>query len=403
LDFFDAKVSSEIGALPAGPVAFAAGIEHRRESISDRPDALITNGNVLGQGATGTEGRRNNTAGYVEFSIPAVRNVELQVAGRQDKYSDFGSAFSPKVGLKWTPDKSLMVRATASRGFRAPTLPENSRSSATFFTSVIDTLPTSPNFNQLVNIAGSFSGNPALKAERSRNYNAGFVWEPDRDFNIGVNWYKIRQNDVVTANGFQTIVSNPAQFPGQILRAADGTLVAVNDAYRNLAFTETSGVDIDLKKSFRTGWGKVTLSADYVYVASFKSQPAQGFDITDYVDSNGFQGGGIPRYRGRIGATLERDKWAVTLSRQENASWDQQNVAVPPANARVGSYVQADLFVSYDGLRNWRLFGSVQNLFDTQPPFDPQNGGTATTVQYDISQNDLRGRYVTIGARYTFK
>ncbi|MBL8519735.1 MAG: TonB-dependent receptor plug domain-containing protein, partial [Betaproteobacteria bacterium] len=47
LDFFDAKVSSEIGALPAGPVAFAAGIEHRRESISDRPDALITNGNVL--------------------------------------------------------------------------------------------------------------------------------------------------------------------------------------------------------------------------------------------------------------------------------------------------------------------------------------------------------------------
>ena len=29
-------------------------------------------------------------------------------------------------------------------------------------------------------------------------------------------------------------------------------------------------------------------------------------------------------------------------------------------------------------------------------------GGTATTVQYDISQNDLRGRYYTIGAKYTF-
>jgi iron complex outermembrane receptor protein len=403
LDFVDAKISSEIGSLPAGPVGFAAGIEHRRESIQDVPDRLITGGNVLGQGATGTDGKRNNTAGYVELSVPAAKSLEFQLAGRQDKYSDFGSAFSPKIGMKWAPDKTLLVRATVSRGFRAPTLPENSRSSATFFTSVVDTLPTSPNFNQNVSIAGSFAGNPALKAERSRNSNVGFVWEPDRDFNLGVTWYKIRQNDVVNANGFQTIVNNPAQFPGQILRAADGTLVAINDAYRNLAFTETSGLDIDVKKSFKFESGKLTLSADYVYIDKFKSQPAQGQDIVDYVDSNGFNGGGIPRYRGRVSGTWERSGWVWTLSRYQNASWDQQQVAVPPAQARVGAYAQYDLYVAYDGLRNWRFFGSVQNLADTKPPFDPQNGGTASTVQYDISQNDLRGRYVTVGARYTFK
>ncbi len=403
LDFSDFKVSSEIGALPAGPIGFAAGIEHRRESIQDRPDPLITGGNVLGQGATGTDGKRNNTAGYVELAVPATKNLEFQIAGRQDKYSDFGSAFSPKLGVKWSPDKSFLVRATASKGFRAPTLPENSRSSATFFTSVVDTLPTSPNFNQSVNIAGSFAGNPDLKAEKSKNYNVGFVWEPDRDFNVGVTWYKIRQNDIVSSNGFQTIVSNPALFPGQILRAADGTLVAVNDAYRNLAFTETSGLDIDFKKSFRFNNGKLTLSADYVYIDKFKSQPAEGQDIVDYVDSNGFQGGGIPRYRGRVSATWERNSWVWTLSRYQNASWDQTQVAVPPAQERVGAYAQYDLFVAYDGLRNWRFFGSIQNLADTKPPFDPQNGGTATTVQYDISQNDLRGRYVTLGARYTFK
>ena len=403
LDFVDAKISSEIATLPAGAVGFAAGIEHRRESIMDVPDRLITGGNVLGQGATGTDGKRRNTAGYVELSLPAAKALEFQLAGRQDKYSDFGSAFSPKIGMKWTPDKSFLVRATMSRGFRAPTLPENSRSSATFFTSVVDTLPTSPNFNQSVNIAGSFAGNPTLKAERSRNSNVGFVWEPNRDFNIGVTWYKIRQNDVVASNGFQTIVSNPSLFPGQILRAADGTLVAINDAYRNLAFTETSGLDLDLKKSFKFDSGKLTLSADYVYVDKFKSQPAQGQDIVDYVDSNGFNAGGVPRYRGRVSAAWERNGWVWTLSRFQNASWDQQQVAVPPAQERVGSYAQVDLFVAYDGIRNWRFFGSVQNLLDTTPPFDPQNGGTSSTVQYDISQNDLRGRYITLGARYTFK
>lgn len=404
LDFVDAKMSSELTQLPDGPLGFAAGIEHRKESILDLPDRLITNGNVLGQGATGTDGSRRNTAAFFEFSIPAMRNLELQLTGREDRYSDFGSAFSPKFGFKWTPTKSFVIRGTVSRGFRAPTLPENSKSSATFFTQVIDTLATSPNFNQVVNIAGSFAGNPALKAEKSKNSNLGVVWEPDRDFNIGLTWYKIRQNDVVNANGFQTIVSNPTQYPGQILRAADGTLVAINDAYRNLAFTETDGLDVDFRKSFRTdGAGIFTLSADYVYVGHFKSQPAQGQDIVDYVDSNGFGGGGIPRYRGRVGLSWEKNKWNVALNRQQNASWDQQQVAVPPAQERVGAYAQYDLYVSYDGFRNLKLFGSVLNLADTKPPFDPQNGGTASTVQYDISQNDLRGRYVTLGLKYNFK
>ncbi|MBL8523311.1 MAG: TonB-dependent receptor, partial [Betaproteobacteria bacterium] len=403
LDFVDFKISSEIATLPAGPLGFAAGLEFRKESIVDRPDVLLTTGRVLGQGSTATDGSRDNTAGFFEFSVPVLKNLEMQIAGRQDKYSDFGSAFSPKFGLKWNPSRELIVRGTVSRGFRAPTLPENARSSATFFTSVVDTLPTSPNANRTVNIAGVFAGNQNLKPERSRNYNLGIVWEPSNDLNIGLGFFKIEQNNVVSSNGFQTVVNNPAQYPGQILRAADGTLVAVFDQFRNLALNETSGIDLDFRKTFTTrNWGKFTVNGDWVFVSTFKSQPAEGQDIVDYIDSNGFQGGGQPRFRGRLGLTWDMGAFSTTLNRLYNHSWDQQQVAVPPAQDRIGSYQQYDLFLAYNGFKNLKLFASIQNLLDAKPPFDPQNGGTATTVQYDISQNDLRGRYYTIGMKYSF-
>jgi iron complex outermembrane recepter protein len=406
LDSFDFKVSRELMRLSAGPVGFAAGIEHRRESIQDRPDAALLSGRVLGQGATATDGERDNTAVFVELAIPVTKELEVQVAGRQDRYSDFGTAFSPKAGFKWAPSRMFALRGSASRGFRAPTLPENANSSATFFTSVQDTLPTSPNFNQFVSIAGVFAGNPNLKAERSTNLNLGVVFEPVSDVSFGLTWYDIKQTNVVSSSGFQFIVDNPSLYPGQILRAADGTLVAISDRFQNLSEVNTGGFDFDFRTSFKVdGWGKFTLSGDWVYVSKFKAPPAAGEPLVDYVDANGYppSGGGTPRYRGRLALGWDQGNWSTTLTRSYTHSWDQENVAVPPAQQRVGSYQQYDLFVAYNGFKNLRLTASIQNLMDAKPPYDPTGGGTGTSVQYDVTNHDLRGRYITLGAKYTFK
>ncbi|MBL8517208.1 MAG: TonB-dependent receptor [Betaproteobacteria bacterium] len=406
LDAADFKASRELTQLAGGPMGMAVGIEHRRESIQDVPDPLISNGNVLGQGAVQTDGSRSNTAGFVEFSAPVSKSLELQLAGRYDKYSDFGNAFSPKLAFKWTVDKTLAIRGAVSRGFRAPTLPENSKSAATFFTAVLDTLPSSPNTGRLVNIAGSFASNTDLNPERSKHFNLGMVWEPVPDFNLGLTWYKIRQNGIVQASGFQFIVNNPNLFPGQILRAADGTLISVADRFRNIEFLETSGFDLDFRKTFNTkSYGKFTVAGDWIYISSFRTPPAEGQPAVDYVDSNGFPptGSGIPRYRGRLSLNWQKGDFSTTLTRSYNHSWDQQGTSVPPAQERVGAYRQYDLHVAYQAMKNLKLSMSVQNLLDTEPPFDPTNGGTGTTIQHDVGQYDLRGRYVTLGLKYTFK
>ncbi|WP_204382810.1 TonB-dependent receptor domain-containing protein, partial [Aeromonas veronii] len=59
---------------------------------------------------------------YIESLIPITEQIELNLAGRFDKYSDFGSAFSPKASLRYQPLDNLLFRTSWSQSFRAPGL-----------------------------------------------------------------------------------------------------------------------------------------------------------------------------------------------------------------------------------------------------------------------------------------
>lgn len=202
MTFVDTKATTELGQLPGGAAGLALGIEYRTEKINDRPDPIASSGGVLGQGITATDGSRHNTAGFVEFALPLSQAIEAQVAARDDHYSDFGNAFTPKFGLKIKPSNEVLLRANWGRGFRAPSLPEISPSVATFFVQVNDDL-TGVSTQQ---ISGVFAGNPSLRPERSRSGNVGLVIAPTTDFNVSVDYYDIVWTDIVGSDSFQSIV-----------------------------------------------------------------------------------------------------------------------------------------------------------------------------------------------------
>ena len=396
------KTSTDLVQMTSGPLGFAAGLEYRHESIDDRPDALLRIGNVLGQGSTATNGSRNDAAAFVEFNIPVIKTFEVNLQTRFDHYSDFGSATSPKGGFKWQPIKELLIRGSASRGFRAPTLPEIAKSSATFFVTIADpNNPTSP--GALTNSAGVFAGNPQLKAERSNNFNFGLVFSPNVDLNFGVDYYKIEQKDVITSNGFQFIVNNPSLFPGQILRDANGNLVAVFDQYRNLSVLKTSGIDLDVNKIFRTeAAGKFTLNGTFTHLRDYRTPPAVDQPLADYAGNNGNGNGGLPKWRAVTSLTWEYAAWSSTLTHRYIHSFRQDLVTDagnPGFQNYVGAYRQYDLYVAYEGIKNLKLFGSIQNLTNERPPFDP----SGNSLPFDFSLYDARGRYFTVGAKYAFK
>ncbi|WP_251275534.1 TonB-dependent receptor domain-containing protein, partial [Enterobacter hormaechei] len=81
------------------------------------------------------------------------------------------------------------LRGSFSRGFRAPSLPEIAPGQTVSYGSVIDPLdPLQPGGSR--GVTNIRTGNPDLKAERSRNFNVGAVWSPDGDTSIGLDWYR---------------------------------------------------------------------------------------------------------------------------------------------------------------------------------------------------------------------
>src|SRR6266513_5933451 len=140
----DLRVTGDLFPLPAGPLAFAIGGEHRTEYEKDQPDALTASRQVTGAalplnegvdtlpGFLSTNGSRDVWSLYWEVRVPVtsptwncygLHSLELGYQERFDHYSDFGSTEKPKFFFRWQPiDSSLTLRGTYSEAYHAPAL-----------------------------------------------------------------------------------------------------------------------------------------------------------------------------------------------------------------------------------------------------------------------------------------
>ncbi len=404
LSFVDTRMSTEFGSLPGGPVGLAFGGEFRSEKLNDTPSEASAAGQILGQGTTRTAAKRNNFAVFAEMGLPIFKSLEAQLAVRSDHYSDYGSSTVPKVGLKWKPVPELVVRANWGQGFRAPTLPEISPSTATFFTSVIDPLDGISR-----QISGVFAGNPNLAAETSKSTTVGIVFEPTRDFNMGLNWYMIDWRDQVSAASLQTIVNGNGLVNGvrrgSVTRDPEtGQVVSVTTAYFNQGKTLTSGLDMDALYRMTAESGKYTFRVGASYIERFQ------LDDEEFVGQNG--NGSLPRIRGSISASWERGPWVASATANYIHSYYQ---ALLPGSyfagqdarfqsgvygTKIGSRTTVDLFGSYEFNNKLKVSASVINVANSQPPYDP---GASGTFLYDFTQYDVRGRAYRANLTYKFR
>jgi iron complex outermembrane receptor protein len=412
----DTKATTEIFDLPAGAVGLAVGAEFRHEQIKDRPSTLASTGGVLGQGATNVDGSRNSYATFAELAVPLTATIESQLALRDDHYSDFGNALTPKLGLKFKPVPEFLVRANWGRGFRAPSLPEITKSSAFFFTAIAQ--PAGPNAGNFTQIAGSISANPNLKPEKSRNWDLGFVFAPTKDMSVGVDLFEVKWANQVVFQDFQAIADDPTD--PRAIRAADGSVLAVNGNYENATEILMRGIDIDASYAFRTSIGKFTAKFNGSYVDTYQYVDAGG-DRHDFAGSNEawdyLNTSAIPRWKAVVSLDWDQGPWSATAKvnyiagyrRSEGlSSANLRFFTGPNANTipqtgllpfKAPPFTTFDLFGSYQVTSKFTLNASVLNLTNRLPPFDPV---FSTTYFYDRFTYDVRGRIVRVGASYKF-
>ncbi len=65
-----------------------------------------------------------NGAGYIQDEVKVFDCLNIIPVARLDYQSEFGSAFSPKLGVSYKPIDRVRLRASAGRSFRAPSLAE---------------------------------------------------------------------------------------------------------------------------------------------------------------------------------------------------------------------------------------------------------------------------------------
>ena len=63
-------------------------------------------------------------SGFSEWRHAPVANVQLDASLRLDRYTEFGTAWSPSLGVGWWPSTAIRLRASTGRAFRVPTFTE---------------------------------------------------------------------------------------------------------------------------------------------------------------------------------------------------------------------------------------------------------------------------------------
>jgi iron complex outermembrane recepter protein len=418
LTLYNAGVSGELFQLPAEAVRMAAGVEYREEEVSDVPDDQFQRGLIFGTEAVSANASRNIYAAYVEFSIPILKSLELDLAGRYDHYNDFGSTTNPKVALRWSPIDSLALRTSWGKGFRAPSLAQiglGPSQSSQFFNDTFG-CAVNPTFCVPTDINLVFSGNPDLKPEKSHSFNAGVAFKPRSDVELTLDYWDILQNNKIdqVPTGFlytnncnvqtSTICTRGAPLPGQSL----GPLQTIATTFVNIGEQTASGVDLGGYYGFEAGPGRVTLGLQYSHLLKFER-----------VELNT---AGTAFVRRALEGEYEYPEDRALLS----ADWSQQNFGVyanlayvgpfedtpdfdfdtvldydTHESRKVGSFTTLNLQFRYSGIKNTRLMLGIDNAFDEKPPF-AIGDGDSDVYGYVQSQHSPRGRFWNFKAIVNF-
>ena len=419
----DATMSRELFKLPAGMVAAAFGADLRRE---DYRFNNATGGqpaiNGVGSPATLDKVDRTIQAVFTEVQVPLFKGLELQLAARHDRYSDFGATTNPKVALRWQVAPALVLRGSFSRGFHAPDYDAlyGGGTDGQFNSDINDPVlcPTGaePRGCGIRPAISTFS-NVNLKPERSKQFSLGLVAAPTSWLTATLDLWRIDVTDRISVLSGQALIKNYAQYSSYVTRLAPppgetvGDIDQVNAPYLNLAGDQTQGVDINLSARFKAAGGEISAAFDGTYVDSYKTRFSKDDNWAERVGEFGDSVYGHNlrvRWKHTASLSWSQSDWSATLSQSYTAGYrsevDGFGSGVVPTGfvAKVKPYTLYNLSATYKGIKNLSLTAGIKNLFDTDPPFSGHNVDNVAGAGWDARVADPRGRAFTLSATYRF-
>lgn len=389
---FYANATVPLFKMGGGDVQLNAGGEYRKETYSDQFDSLQEAGVIEGSAGNSAGGSRTIRAVFGEILLPVTSALETTVSARYERYSDYGSDFSPKVGVKWKPIPSLALRASAGKGFRAPSLPILTQKTTFSAESVVDPISCA-----VLNPTGddcqvnTFTiANPALDSEKSTQFSIGGLWDATDWLSLKADYWRVKIEDQIVEIDAQSMVdrfrgTDPRPIPPglSVTTNTDGVITRIDNGYANEGELETDGIDITVAGNFAFGgWGRLRSEIRWTRVLSF--------------DQGGFD------FNGSIGQPKDRAMWVNNWTMGDfTAGWNinmiGRNEFQPnsPDDRQVGTYTTHDVQLSWNTpIKGSNLVVGVVNLTDKLPALVDFEGR-----EFNFNLYDAYGRTPYI--RYT--
>ncbi len=381
----NALLNTDLFSLPGGTSALAVGAEYSKHDYQDLYDQQSAAGNVGGSSGNSAWGSRNLASAYAEMSLPFLTRLSADLALRYDHYSDFGDATSPKVSLRYQPLDNLTFRASYGEGFRAPTLQALNQQDAFSADSVTDAA-TAVAYglaaSSSIQINGYHVANPNLKAEESKQYSLGVVYDPFSWANVTLDYWNTEIKNQIKWYSAQTVIDRTAlgqYLPDNlyVVRNTDGSIQSVYAGYGNEGLVKTDGIDLNLRTRFDLGaWGKLTSALQGTWTHSYKVESEYG--STEYIGTYGY-----PEWRANLNTRWDLGDWSfawtVNMIGYEPGYYvdyyeGEYSCSELKADGYVhrcsGAYITHDVQVSYNAPWNATISLGARNLTDKAPVYD---------------------------------
>ncbi len=382
-------------------VSVAAGLEYRRENyeiFAGEPGSYADfdgpgGGNAGSQGFPGfqpvdeVDASRASTAAYIDTEFQTSQKMLVTAALRGEHYDDFGSTINGKLSFTHATTPLFHVRGSVSTGFRAPSLHQRYFSSTftDFIAGEAADIKLAPNASELARLVGI----PKLKEEKSRNYSAGFTWNPRKALNLTVDAYQIDIDDrIVLTGGF----TQDDPDIGHIIAAQN---IVEARFFTNAIDTQTRGLDVTLghQRAFAGGQLGATAALNLNTTEVQRVNTAPGLvgkeDIYFNTRERMFVEGSAPKTKGTLLFDYNRSRWNgglrfVYFGSLESGTWTQIDDPTAPPQ-RYDPRVTTDLNIGYDIMENLMVTVGGMNIFDVTPtaqdPFETENGALWENVQ----------------------
>lgn len=388
----DFTQSLELGL--AYPAALSFGAEYRQEKWNQSPG---TPDSYVGGGAQGFGGftaenavhaDRDSYAVYAGLEADLSEKFSAGLTARYEDYSDFGDAVSGKLSARHAFSDALALRATASTGFRAPSLAQQHYqviTSSVDSSGVFTQRGTFPATSQ----AALALGSEPLKQEESTSYSLGLVLQPTQNLYLTVDAYQIRIDDRIVLSSPLNIdpaASANAGVPARLAaaRAAQALLAGLGingvtsfNYFTNAVDTRTRGVDVVASYTQPLAASALELTASYGYskteITGIAADPAAWGAFSALSPSRiardeiGRIEEGYPHSKAILNGTWRGQHWDLGLTATRYGSFTNRPSSGPANDQTFDASWVLDVSASYRPSEQWKLTVGADNVLDQYP------------------------------------